>query len=221
MHADLARLVAEYERALGASADEALATAKTVLSGEAARALKGPPEGVSWRGLRLLAERDPEAAARRWEEIKRAARDELRSGHRAARAFVDNSPWERARLLALRDDLARQWRPHGAIEDQVLETMALAQAGMLFWLKALNTWATLGAEDAGRGSRDGQGRATPRLSEGEAIERAGAMAARFQKMFLRALRALSDLRRHGPAVLVQHAGQVNVGAQQVNVAGAD
>jgi len=31
---------------------------------------------------------------------------------------------------------------------------------------------------------------------------------------------LRDLRRYGPAVVVQNAGQVNVGAQQVNVAGA-
>jgi hypothetical protein len=33
------------------------------------------------------------------------------------------------------------------------------------------------------------------------------------------LRALRDLRKAPPGVLVQNAGQVNVGQQQVNVAG--
>jgi hypothetical protein len=44
------------------------------------------------------------------------------------------------------------------------------------------------------------------------------MAERFQRMFVRAERALRDLRRYGPTVIVQNASQVNVGEQQVNVA---
>ena len=44
------------------------------------------------------------------------------------------------------------------------------------------------------------------------------MAGRCHRTFLRALRALRDLRRYTPSVLVQNAGQVNVGSQQVNVA---
>ena len=43
------------------------------------------------------------------------------------------------------------------------------------------------------------------------------MADRFNRLFLRTLRALRDLRRYAPPVIVQNAGQVNVGAQQVNV----
>ncbi len=45
------------------------------------------------------------------------------------------------------------------------------------------------------------------------------MADRFNRLFLRTLRALRDLRRYAPSVTVQHAGQVNIGGQQVNVAG--
>jgi hypothetical protein len=97
--------------------------------------------------------------------------------------------------------------------------MALAQGGWLFWPGALGRWASLGVEEFGRESKDRWGRATPRLSTGEAIERAGAMADRFNKVFLRTLRALRDLRRYAPTVIVQNAGQVNVGGQQVNVAG--
>jgi hypothetical protein len=49
------------------------------------------------------------------------------------------------------------------------------------------------------------------------MERAGAMAERCNRIFLRTLRALCELRRRTPSVVVQNAGQVNVGAQQVNV----
>jgi hypothetical protein len=45
------------------------------------------------------------------------------------------------------------------------------------------------------------------------------MAERFHRMFPRNVRALRDLRRY--PVVVQNAGQVNVGAQQVNVATRD
>lgn len=46
------------------------------------------------------------------------------------------------------------------------------------------------------------------------------MCGRFNQLFLRTLRELRDLRRYTPAVVVQHAGQINVAGQQVNVAGA-
>ena len=49
------------------------------------------------------------------------------------------------------------------------------------------------------------------------MELAATMADRFQKMFVRALRALRDLRRYAPTVVVQHAQQVNLGQQQLNV----
>jgi hypothetical protein len=53
----------------------------------------------------------------------------------------------------------------------------------------------------------------------QAVEQAGAMVDRFNRIFLRTLRALRDLRRCPPPVVVQNAGQVNVGQQQVNVTG--
>lgn len=47
------------------------------------------------------------------------------------------------------------------------------------------------------------------------------MVDRFSKLFVRTLRALQDLKRMAPQVVVQNAGQVNVGSQQVNVARTD
>ncbi len=45
------------------------------------------------------------------------------------------------------------------------------------------------------------------------------MIDRFNRLYLRTLRALWDLRRYASAVTIQNAGQVNIGQQQVNVAG--
>jgi hypothetical protein len=57
----------------------------------------------------------------------------------------------------------------------------------------------------------------PRVSEAEAGEQAAAMAERFQRLFTR---ALQNLRCLPPAVVVvQGAGQVNIGERQVNVSG--
>jgi hypothetical protein len=219
MHAALADLIERYRRAMGLSAQEALAQVGKADTREAERILTLPPDQPTWLDLSRLADRDAGATARLWEEIKAAALDELRSGHRAAGAMLASSPWERARFLAIRRELAEQWRPRGGVEWQLVEAMAQAQAAWTFWLEAMMRWAALGVGAHGRDSKDEWGRSTPRLSEGEAVERAGAMADRFNRIVLRTLRAMRDLRRYAPTVIVQSAGQVNVGGQQVNVAG--
>ena len=67
-----------------------------------------------------------------------------------------------------------------------------------------------------------EGRWEPQTISGtEAIDQAAAMVERFNAMFLRTLKALRDLRRQVPGVMVQNATQVNVGQQQVNVATED
>ena len=44
------------------------------------------------------------------------------------------------------------------------------------------------------------------------------MVDRFNRIFMRTLRALKDLRRHAPMLVVQNVGQLNVAEQQINVA---
>src|SRR5437016_788194 len=58
----------------------------------------------------------------------------------------------------------------------------------------------------------------PLASELQAAEQAMEMVDRWNRIFLRNLRALRDLRRYAPAVNIVNAGQVNIGDQQVNVA---
>jgi hypothetical protein len=136
---------------------------------------------------------------------------------RAARALEGwgPTPWERAQFLALCQELADGWQPRSGIERQLLDTMAQAQTAMLGWLTRLSTWASAPPR---RDQREGAGWEPPRLTEAEAAEQAAAMVERFHRLFVRSLRALRELRRHPLAVVVQGAGQVNIGERQVNVA---
>jgi hypothetical protein len=60
----------------------------------------------------------------------------------------------------------------------------------------------------------------PRVTEQEAIEHAFAMMDRFNKLFLRTLRQLRDLRRYSIPVMINNAQQVNIAtdnSQQMNL----
>lgn len=175
-----------------------------------------PADQVSWLDLDYLGRRDGAAALAKWQEVKQTALRELQTGHRAAKTLEAHGShcWDRAKFLALRHDLEEGWQPRNGIERQLIDTMALAQASYLFWLERSTTYAMLEswrdneAKDRGRWS-------PPRVSDSDAIEQAAAMADRFNRMFLRTLRALRDLRRY--PVIVQKAGQVNIGEKQVNL----
>ena len=58
----------------------------------------------------------------------------------------------------------------------------------------------------------------PRVSRVEAIDQAVAMVDRFNRLHLRTLRQLRDLRRYGQQIIISNPGQVNIGQQQVNAA---
>jgi hypothetical protein len=57
----------------------------------------------------------------------------------------------------------------------------------------------------------------PRVSEAQAMDQAAQMVDRFNRIYMRSLRALRDLRRHAPTLVVHNAAQINVAENQVNV----
>jgi hypothetical protein len=178
-----------------------------------------PPDEVTWAGLENIAERDPERAQQRWEEVKQAAREELRSGHRAARAVEGGGRtlWERARFLAVRAELSEAWQPRDALEQQLIDQLAQWQSLLFVWQQALTAWTALaGCDPRPRGKRQAD-REPPRLTESEALHRAAAMAERCQRMYLHTLKTLQERRRVSPSVVVRNAGQINVAGQQLNV----
>jgi hypothetical protein len=95
--------------------------------------------------------------------------------------------------------------------------MAQAQAGYLFWLQTLPIRTQLKSCTNDRRHRDEGKWQPPRQSDADALEQAAAMMDRYNRIFLRTLRALCDMRRHGRPVIVQNGGQMNVAQQQVNL----
>ena len=103
---------------------------------ELARLENEPACELSWWELNQLAQVAPERMLRRWEEVKDAARDELQSGQRVASAVlmpVQDSPMDRARYIAIRQELTREWNPRTGIEETLLDLMAQAWVMQLRW----------------------------------------------------------------------------------------
>jgi hypothetical protein len=214
------RRVDNYRKLYALSAEEA---ARRAAEGSVAcleHALGCPPAQVIWFYLETLAQSDPQKALERWEEIKAAAREELQNGFRAAQVLDagDSSCWERAQFLALRAELQEEWRPRNGLERQLIDQLAQHRTLMLHWQEMLAAYTGL-ARFAGKQASRGIGSdVPPRLSDAEAIDLAAGMVERFSRLYLRTHRALLDQRRLAPPVIVRRAGQVNIGAQQVNLA---
>jgi len=186
------------------------------------RAINEPADEVSWLSLTPLIEANPEAAWTMWERVKEEARAEIESGHRAALALGwDDSPWRRAQFLAIRQMIVDEWQPRGGIELVLIDQMAQAHALYLNWVEKAHVQASLEASKQQR-ELSKSGRWQPRtLGSAETLDQSAQMAERWQKLFVRALRALRDLRRHAPPVVLAGPGsQVNVGQQQINTTGA-
>ncbi len=184
------------------------------------RLMRSPPDQVFWLDLAQLLERDPEGAQAAWDRLKAEARAELAGGHRAAKAVeYRDRPWERARFLALRQSFRGEWQPRGGIEDALIDTLAQAHTAQLTWLARLHVQTTLEFQDEEADTlKSGHWRG-PRVKDSEAVEQSAAMLDRFNRLFVRTLRTLRDLRRYAPAIHIEHAGQVNVAqGPQLNVA---
>ncbi len=178
-----------------------------------------PPDQLDWWVLGRAAELDPEPARAAWERALAAARDELYSGHRAARAVqATGSPWERAQFLAVLHAFVEDWQPGGGIEAALVETLAQAYSTQLAWMARLTVLSTTEAQRQDREIEQRGRWGPPTLDAAGAIDQAAAMVDRFNRLFMRTLRSLRDLRRYSASVVVQNVGQLNLGQAQVNIA---
>lgn len=216
---------------MGVYCREAYGVQEAVVPNMADRAQDVPPSKVTWGQLSAIAALDAGQGVELWQEIKEAARQEMRSGSRAfgALATSQDAPMDKARFLTVRETFSEEWKPRGGIEGTLIDQMAQAWTMQLYWTDRLTTrTATDGAEDLKEqraclsDERKGEWRygewVPPRVSTAEAVQEAMNMADRWNRMFVRTLRQLRDLRRY--PVVVQNAGQVNVGHQQVNLSAA-
>jgi hypothetical protein len=184
------------------------------------RVLHGPPDQVSWFDLEKLARKEPDRAKARWQEIKEAARSELRTGHRAAQGLevYGQDCWVRARFLGLRTALHEAWQPRNELEMNLLDQMAQFETLRQHWCETLVVHTAQSHLQARRAQKDEAVYERPAQTAAQAIAGATRMVETCQRLYLRALRALMALRR-GPALIVRSAQQVNLGEQQVNFCG--
>lgn len=194
-------------------------------------------DSLNFIDLMELQEQAPRAAEKFWERIKQEARAEFESGHLSANIAFPvgymKQPWNIARYLAVRDSFIDEWNPRGGIELSMIDIMAQAYFQWQFWIEQTvrrsqtperdehpqyTEWKRHQAEEIGESWTDGHW-LRPYASEVRAIEHAAQMADRFNRIFLRNLRQLRDLRRYSP-VTINNPNQVNIaaeGGQQINL----
>jgi hypothetical protein len=206
---------------LALPADAAISNAEELASVYADRAERGDPRHATFCELSSLAKIDSHRAKKRWDAIRAAARAELQTGHRAAKAneaTLTSEAWTRASFLALRDELAEAWQPQNGVERTLVDMMAQAWTAQLFWHERMMLYSCVEFDNE-RIRKEGRWE-TPRVADSQAVDQAAQMVDRFNRIFMRALRMLKDLRRHAQTLVVQNVGQMNVAEQQINVAQA-
>ena len=198
------RLLLEGYKRCGMSEQDARAAASASSPKYDDLALHCPPEHLDWALLHRLAEIDPDLALDRWEEVKRAAGEELASGTRAMQTVEGHNPscWQRACFLALRGALRDAWRPRNACEEHLVDQMVQAQVLLWYWQGALRNWG----QWVGVGGDPSRKPDEPRVSHVEMMDRAADMVDRMQRLYLRTVKALQDLRRRSPVVVVSLPG---------------
>ncbi len=197
-----------------------------------------PVDSISFLDLAELWGASPHHAERMWQRIKDEAQAEFESGHLAAGVFTSvewmREAWRKARYLGLRQSFVEEWQPKGGIELALVDMLAQSFFQYLYWteeaVKRSQTEPRREAEDyiqwkeAKAAEREASGWGPgywdiPYVREQQALEHAAQMADRYNRLFLRTLRQLRDLRRYAPPVIVNNGGQVNVANQQVNLSG--
>jgi hypothetical protein len=218
------QMIALYRDDMGYTEVEAHARARglDMSSEQAARdvsRIRGQaPAHVTWSDLQRLADCNPDQMVAVWDEMKGDARDELASGHRAAQALDwQRRPWTRARYLAIRDSLRADSPPQTGVEAALLDMAAEAMGDYLEWSEQLHIQASSEVASERDQLREEGRWSAPRQRTADAIEQSSRMAERAHKRFLQTIKAFHELRRSSSSLYVRHAGQINVGQQQVNV----
>jgi hypothetical protein len=187
---------------------------------------------VSWSALARLLEEEPERGETVWVRIKAQAAKEQETGIRASRTIeekVHGYPMDRARFMVVLTGLRESLQPRDALEHLLIEQMTSAYELHLLWQDQAarrvqqeeweadrdraNAIRNMSPREKERYDFD-HGWVPPRASTAEAIDQAVLIADRYQRMFLRLLKAFRDMRRLiGTVVLT--GGQLNVSSQQI------
>lgn len=200
--------------------------------------LELPLESIGFADLMELHSEAPRVAEKFWENAKLEGRKEFESGHLSANIAFPvgymKSLWNIARYQGVRESFIDEWNPVGGIELSLIDMLAQAYFQWQFWVEqTVKRSQTQEREEhpdyykfrvnkeleyKANGWTDGHW-FRPYVTEQQAIEHAVQMADRWNRIYMRTLRQLRDLRRYSP-VLINNANQVNIagdGGQQVNL----
>jgi hypothetical protein len=226
LHAEKREIVGFFHKEMELTPEEAQAKISAPLA-EPRRAMlaSGPATEVRWRDLvQLVYSGQGEEAKRRWQHLLQITEDEFICGDRAASILeaTGEAPAERARFLTIRRRLIEEWNPSPGTEEILVDQIAQFQTLFERWIRVHVEKMSAGDPfeaqvGTDRGRHLGQFYAT--VGGLEAMQEALNMADRLQKAMLRTIRALKDLRKSSQQVVIQSAGQVNLGSQQVNLSG--
>lgn len=175
------------------------------------RAQSAPPADVKWEDIGALADVDAQGAVEVWNRVRVAAVDELESGQHVASTIGKASPLETARFFAMRDYFTDAWNPQNGIEQAMVDMLAHSYSLFLYWSQVSHTRAIDKVRDidANLYSNIDRGWKLPYQDEADAVEQAAQMADRHNRLFLRTLRQMRDLRRYNvpiPPVIVNNGG---------------
>ena len=194
-------------------------------------------QNISFNSLHTLYDFAPRVAEQFWESIKREGRAEFESGHAAANAVLPvgymRDAWSVARYLGLRESFLDEWQPKGGIELSLIDMLAQAFFQWQYWLEQTikrsqtrereehpeyQKWQSHRNQSYEKSWEDGFW-LRPYVSEQQAIDHAVQMADRWNRIYMRTLRQLRDLRRYAP-VTINNPNQVNIASddgQQINI----
>jgi hypothetical protein len=182
----------------------------------------------------------PRLAEGIWEMLKSEAGDEFESGHLASKAVAPvhymRTAWNVACYLGLRESFIAEWQPRGGIELSLIDMLAQSFLQYQYWMKqsVLRTETSAREvhpdyEEWQKWKNPGKGVGgylhgywhIPLVTEQAAAEHAAQMVDRWNRIYMRTLRNLRDLRRYSVPVTINNPQQVNIatdGGQQMNVA---
>jgi hypothetical protein len=180
---------------------------------------------ITYQDLQSATNQDPKQTLMVLGAMSDAAKDRVEGGIFAADVLGFTMPYERLEFAVIRNGFIDEWQPRGGIEASLVDMLTQTYLAWQFWLKRSFDVATnqdLAAQQVARSKTpyDSGTWQPPRVTAKEWLDHSTQMADRFNRMFLRVLRQMRDLRRYASPVVIQNAEQVNVaadGGQQINV----
>jgi hypothetical protein len=193
--------------------------------GAIAKLRSSPFERITWHDVSAAVEEDAEMTTLCMQSLFDSAEDYVKAGIYASDAIGFKSPFERAQFSYIRNAFIAEWQPRGGIEASLVDTLAQCYVAWQYWLSrsfsiANNEDMVIEQKKRNKTPYDEGGWQPPRVTASEYLERATQMADRFNRMFLRILRQMRDLRRYAAPVTINNPKQVNIaadGGQQNNV----